>query len=170
MAEHLACEQLLGERRAVDHAERPIAAGAHLVQGARENALSGAALSAQQDRDVVGRCARDDFHHAPHRGARRFQADFRRRVCQARLEIEQASFQLAPRAGRLDHLANLRGCERLGQIVLRTTLHGLDGGVDRGVSGDHDDVQPRTLCEKLRQEIQAVLAAEPEVDESDVVR
>ncbi len=46
VAEQLALQQRLGNRRAVDRQERPVGAAAVLVEGAGDQLLAGAALAA----------------------------------------------------------------------------------------------------------------------------
>src|SRR4029079_15105618 len=50
VAEELALDQRLGQRRAVEGDERPLAARRHRVDAARHQALAGAALAADEDR------------------------------------------------------------------------------------------------------------------------
>ena len=54
MAEQLALEQVLGDRRAVDGDERPLPRGDTLVQRPRHQLLARAALAEQQHGRVAG--------------------------------------------------------------------------------------------------------------------
>src|SRR6185436_5637236 len=59
VAEELALDQRLGQRRAVEGDERSLAARRHRVDDARHQALAGAALAADQDRRAALRHALD---------------------------------------------------------------------------------------------------------------
>ena len=65
-AEELALEQRLGERRAVDGDQRPLAPR-EVVEELRHQLLAGAALAAHQDADAARRHPLDDVQHAAHR-------------------------------------------------------------------------------------------------------
>jgi hypothetical protein len=67
-------------------------------------------------------------------------------------------------------VADLRRRERLGQVVPGTAAHGLDGRLQGGVGGDDDDRDVGVLGQQLRDQIQAALVAEAQVEEDDVVR
>src|SRR5690606_17305565 len=64
VAEQLALDELLGERRAVDRDERARAARAARVDGARDDVLAGAALAEEQDRGRVDLL--EALEHAEH--------------------------------------------------------------------------------------------------------
>ena len=70
----------------------------------------------------------------------------------------------------LDDQPDLRGRERLGQVVRRPALHRLHGRVDRGVGGDDDDLQPGLCGQQPGDQVEPRLGAEPQVDERQVER
>jgi hypothetical protein len=69
VAEELALEQRLGNRRAVDRQEGSVAARAVLVHGARHELLARAALADQQDVGIAGCDAADELADLLHGGA-----------------------------------------------------------------------------------------------------
>ena len=98
VAEQLAREQLLGQRRAVDHDER-LARRACCARGrAREHALAGAVLAAQQDRRVRGRGAARELERRAHLRRLGREVDPGQLVRELRLEIGDAALRSRRRA------------------------------------------------------------------------
>ena len=60
--------------------------------------------------------------------------------------------------------------ERLGEVVERAALDGLDGGVEVAVRGDDDDAGRRGDLAELRERRESVHAGQPHVEEDDVGR
>jgi hypothetical protein len=65
-------------------------------------------------------------------------------------------------------VTDLRGRERLGQVVAGATAHRLDRGVDGRVGGDDHDVEAGVLRHQPRDEIQPGALGELEVHEGQV--
>ena len=70
----------------------------------------------------------------------------------------------------LEDRPDLRGRERLGQVIERTTPHRIDGAIDAGISRDDHDGQPRRQLRQGLEQVQPRLIFEPEVDERHVER
>src|SRR5271156_5552647 len=96
MAEQLALEQCLGNRRAIDRDERRVGAPAQLMKRVGEQLFSGAAFAQQQHRYVGRRNLLDITQHLQHFGALGDDAVYRR--CR-RGFVEPAVFGL-----ELEHL------------------------------------------------------------------
>ena len=142
VAEELARQQLLRQRRAVDVTNgRPRRAALAWI-GARQHALAGAALAAEQHRRVGWR-RRAARRPAPRASAAR-RCEVRRSgdlVGQPPLEVGHLRRQAPLPADALEQVADLRRRERLGQVVPGAAAHRLDGGLDGGVGGDEDDAR-----------------------------
>ena len=69
VAEQLGLDQIVGQRRAVERAERPIAAWAPPMKRARHQLLAAAALSLNQHGEGRRGCALDRLTHLRHRAA-----------------------------------------------------------------------------------------------------
>ena len=142
VAEQLARQQLLGQRRAVDGHERPVAPRALQVHGAREHALAGAALAAEQDRGVGLRGARAATSSTARIAGALRVAD-RRRAPRSASRLSRSRHAHGQRALRLGACSSrcriCAGRERLGQVVPGAAADRLDGGLDGGVGGDDDD-------------------------------
>ena len=116
------------------------------VQRPRQHALAGPVLAAQQHRGVRGRGPRRSDERRPHRrasGSRASPPDPRRPAGPRALHPARGAG--GARASALDHGADLRRGEGLGQVVARAAAHRLHRGVDGGVGGDdhHVEIGPR---------------------------
>ena len=133
VAEQLAREQLLGQRRAVDGDER---AGrrAGSARGARARARPcrcrsrRAAGPARRTRRPRASVVEHRAHRAATRSRGRPRAPRRRAAPRARRPARRAARALGD---LLDDVADLRRRERLGQVVARAALDRLDRGVER---------------------------------------
>src|SRR6185295_3315957 len=101
MAEELALDQLLRQRRAVDRDQRRFRAVTAAMQFARDQFLARPALAHDQDTARNRRNPRDGVPERPHRSA---VADERRVAIEARAERAQLGHQLPARDGVLDLL------------------------------------------------------------------
>ena len=143
MAEELALEHALGQAAHVDRDEGLAGADGDGVQRLGDHALAGAVFAGDEDVGVGGADARDDVEHGPHGG--RLGDEVR-----AALAAEQLVFLLEPAVGAhgaaqvdlvLDDGEQARVVPGLGDEVARAAAHGLDGDVDAGPGGHHDDRQ-----------------------------
>ena len=168
VAEQLAGQQLLGERGAVDGDERPRAPRREPVEQPRQHPLAGAALAPQQHRHVVARGPAHHVQRGLHRRRRGRQLGLGHRVGEPPLQLGEAALQLAPAAVALDRGLDLRGRERLGEVVLGAAPDRLDRGLEGCVGGDEDQLQARPLLEEPRDQVEPTLLAEAQVEEREV--
>src|SRR5581483_2643022 len=168
VAEQLARQQLGRQRRAVDDHERVRVALAERVQPAREHALAGAVLAAQEDRHVVLRRLRQHLEQRLHARRAGVEIDLGRRFAEPRLQVAHLALERAPRRHPLDGLADLRRRERLGQVVARAALNGVDRGRDGGERGDDHHLDARPQREQRRQQVEPVGVAEVQIEEREV--
>ena len=140
MAEQLALEQRLGQRRAVDGHERPgTVSGRRLMDRLGDLLLAGPRLSLDQDGGRGLRDVPDQLEDVEH--PRTLAEDVPERVPLADLGPEGGQFVLqGPFAqGALDQQAEMLGVGRLGQEIVGTHPHGLHGFIDTAMAGGHDD-------------------------------
>ncbi len=98
---------------------------------------------------MIGRLG-DHVEQLMHRGRTRREIDLRRQLVELRAQRHHLPLQSTSRPHALDDVPDLLGCERLGQIVTRATLNGIDRRRDGGVRSDDDDLRARALGEHLR--------------------
>ena len=175
VAEQLALEQRLGQRRAVDRDERPARAPPLLVQRARDQLLAGAALARDQHRRVGGRGAQQGVVHAPHRRA----AADERRAGQAGLvgiAGRVGGQAQAPHLGAqavIAHRARQRqsdrlDLERLGHEVVGAGADRRDRGLQAAERGDHHDRRVGAVGRDPRRDVQARDPRHVQIDDDRV--
>ena len=134
VAEQLALEQRVDDRRAVDRDERLACAGPGLMERARGEFLAGAGLAADQH-DL--RVRRQPLNQAEHLLHHRAAAEHAAELELARdLALERDAPARGARARArmsLEHLPEAIEVERLGEVLARAELDRLDGAVDGGV-------------------------------------
>src|SRR6266566_3190738 len=138
VAEELAVEQRLGEPRAVDGDEGMGGECAPLVDGARDQLLSRAALAAHQDRALVPGDGVDDAVGLLHRRALADQLAEAVQPPDLPAEPRVLALERVELQDPLDGEQDLLRPRVLDQVVRRTELHGLDRALDRAVAGEHD--------------------------------
>ena len=113
------------------------------MNGLGDQLLAGARFAGNENVGTRRRREPDQVEHLPHRF--RLSDDVRVGVLLRQLRFQPLVFLRQPALlERLVHGENyFFVLERLGDVVEGTMLHGLDGPVDRGVGGDHDDWQIR---------------------------
>ena len=134
-----------------------------MVQRAGDQFLAGAALAENQNARIGWRDGLDQFAQLAH--LRRFADDLVERDRFAGARAQRGVFPQEPVAfGAPGHgMEQFLGRKRLGQIVNRAGLDGLDGELGRGVGGDHEHRQFRPLAARAGQKIVAAHPAEPRV-------
>ncbi len=168
MPEELAVEQGLGEPGAVDRDESRVAQHAAQVDRPCDQLLAGAALAAQEHGAAVLADGLDQTIHRLHAGALPDQlaeaaqapdlATERRVLALERRQVEHAlqREQDLLRAGVLD------------EVVGGAELHGLDGGLDRPVAGEHHRGGGDAALVHGAQQVHAVHHRHLEVGQHDV--
>src|SRR5262249_25884997 len=160
VAEELAGQKLLRQRRTVDEHEGSLAARAERVQLARQPTLAGAVLAAQEHGDVVRRRLGEHGEQLadPRRAA--LELDVGRRLVELLLEVYELLGERATGTDLVDELADLRRAERLLQHLARAELDGFHGVGHGAVGGDDDDVDERAGGEQRRDQLETVALAE----------
>ena len=170
VAEQLAGQQLLGQRRAVGDDEGAAARGlwrwmararmllpvpfSPVISTGASVAATRAAMSSTAC--MAGRLAGD--------------LDVGDLLGQAAFQLGDPGGQVALRLELLDQVANLGRRERLRQVVPGAPPHRLDGRLDGAVGGDEDDGQAGLLAEQLGEQVEAALGPQRQVDEGEVIR
>ena len=129
--------------------------GGEAVQRPGEHALPGAVLAAEQHRGIRGGRAAKQGQRRLHRRRPGLQQRLGVQPGQAILEGLHPRPEQPSLAEALDHRAELRGGEGLGQVVARPAAHRLHRGVDRGVGGDDHHVELGVLGQQQGQEVEA---------------
>ena len=142
------------------------------MQAAGCEFLAGAALAGDQDRDVGG-C--DALDHLEDRLHRRRRADQRaENAGVAGLAAGNFEFDvrvlLALTVGVLQDGAEAHGVDGLGDVVVRTQAHRLDGGLDGALRGEHDHHHARLQLLDAGEQLHAVHAWHLQVRDHDAGR
>ncbi len=138
VAEQLALEHPLRERRAVERDEGAVPAGPRAVERLGDQFLARAALAADEDGGVR---VDDLVHHiedALHRLASAEDAGKREGLVDGGLELEVVALQADALAGGTNRLPEHAEIDGLLEVVERSALHRLDGALHRAVAR-HDD-------------------------------
>ena len=140
VAEQLALEQLLGQRRAGDVDERTVRAVAVEVNGLGGEVLAGSGFAGEQHGGgAAGGDAREQRLHLLHRRRRAddgVEAGFLPLAAAQRADFAP---QLAGFERLLDEHRHFVEIERLVDVVVRPELHRLDGVLDSRKRGHQDD-------------------------------
>ncbi len=165
MTEQFVLDERVGDGRAVDGDERPIATGRKLMDGAREQLLACPRLALQQYSRIRGRDTLDGLRNIDD-GAR-LTDDRRQAVALLKLFLEEQV--LVP------HLANLAATakqqkqvidvDRLLDEIVGTQFHGFDRALDRAERGHHNHRTVRIAFLRLAQHRNAIRAGKAKVRE-----
>jgi len=98
----------------------------------------------------------------------RLEIDVRRLGLEPVLEIGHPDRERALHLHLLEQVADLPGCERLLQVVPGTAPDRLHGRLERRVRGHHDDDDIGVLGEELRDEVEAAVHPQPEIEKCNV--
>jgi len=171
VAEQVRLEQVRREAARVHRDEGSIGSRRVRVDGPRDQFLAGAALPFDQDRRPARRRLDDQVEHSAHRRA---LADDVVEAVVALLQVLPERPVLGDEPPALDGVPqdeqDLVVLERFGDVVEGAALHGVDGGVDRRVGGDHDDGHVVVDLLQFVQDGKAVHARHHHVDDGGVER
>ena len=163
--EELALEERLGERGAVDRHERPLAAQAVAVDGARDELLARAALARDQDGARARRDAGDGLVDLDH-GRR--AADH---AAELLARLRQLGLRLRPTAeGPADRRAELLDVHRLADVVDRPRGDGQHRRVDRPERGHDHHRHLRPALAQPPEELEPVELRHADVEHRQVDR
>lgn len=170
VAEELALDEPLGDRRGVDGDEGAIPARTEFVDRPGDDLLAGPALPRDDRRRVAGGEELDGAEELAHRPALADEGPETGAVVEAGLEgAGLTPLRHVFRRG-LEESPQLAVVQRFGQEVLRTALHRLDGGVDAPVGGDEDDRPARVVALEAPEEVEPGGAGEDDVGDDEVGR
>ena len=168
MAKELAFEQRFDHCRTVHHHEGTRASGSELVKSPRHQFLACAGFARHQRCPNVRRQTPDHVEQFLHHGTSADHPVKLELLRQLRVSPQERLPPLDALAHRDQQLAEAVEVERLGQVVERAKLDGLDGGVDAGVTGHETDLACGQSRPNLPQHIQTIDVRHLEVDERDV--
>src|SRR5262245_11623427 len=168
MAEELALQQGLGDRRAVERHERLALARTPLVQGAGGNLLAGAALSGDEHRGARVGNPPEQIVDRRHRRARADQVPEVGRLLDDAAEL----LDLLPQPPVLDGTfeRDHEGVEldRLGDEIVGARADGGDRRLERAEGRDHDGGHVGVTADDLLAELEAVHALQAQIGDDDV--
>ena len=144
VAEELALEERLGERRAVElHEGRLSLRGAVLVDRLRDELLARPALAGDEHARLGRRDLLDDVEDRLHCRARADDVVEAEPLLQARAELRRFALEATALQRAVDDDEELVELDGLGEVVLGPLLHGLHGRVDVRERGHQDDDELR---------------------------
>ena len=170
VAEQLAFEDVLAERRAVERDERLGLARAVLVDGLGHELLARARLALDEHAGVSGRDAFELIDHVAHLGAladHALEAEF---LVQAALQLSVGAMQSRAFGRGQGDRPELFDIERLEQVIEGPLLHCGHGRRDRAVPGHEDHGRFGLLTLGLGEDGQAVDVVHHQVGDHDVER
>ena len=168
VTEQLGLEQRLGNRAAVERDEPLGAAGAVVMNRARDDFLAGAGLAGHENR---ARRRRDGFEQLKERAHRRAAADEPLELVallQLRAQIRVFRFEPALLERRVQRVQQLVELKRLGDEIGRAALDGFDRVLHRSVSGDDDADDVGIAKQGGFEDARAVEAGQAQVGDDDV--
>lgn len=160
--------EIAGERRTVHRDKRPIGTRAARTNPTRKDVLARAALSPQEQDCMRRRRPRGCLQEPNERRAARFEERRFAAFVKFFLKLRQAT----PEPLRLDHSmssqTDLIRCERLGHVVDSAAANRIHSAFDRRVRRDDDHPDIRLTRQNLRQQLDACLGAQPQIQEHHV--
>ncbi len=168
MAEERGLEQLRRHGAGVDGHEGLVAARRVGVDGLGDEFLAGAAFALNENGGAAGRDLRHQVEDAQHDLA--FADDVGEVVAllEGALELQVLFFGAVAGDGRADVGQELFVVPGLLDEVLSAGADGFDDVVDGAVGGDHDDRQFGLAFLDLRQQFEAALAGQGEIEQHEV--
>ena len=163
MAEKLALQQRIHERRTIADRQTMIAHRAELVDGERHKLFSDAGLAAQQDVGVMPRDLSRLVKDLQHRRTLPDDA--------VKFEVlQELLFQLANAFSLGENLRQfVQGTlqpdpfDRFGKVIVGTVFDGFNGRIQGVVAGHQYDLHARVYLESLVEESHAIHAGHPQV-------
>src|SRR6185503_818942 len=171
VAEHFRLEERLGQGRAVDRYQGPIGPAAVLVNELGDDLLTGTAFSADEHRGIGARNLARQVNRFAEERRDADQGDF--------VAVTDLIHQLNPEVlsfprhhygvgGPANQYLEVRGGERLGQIVPGSGPERLDAAGDARITGHDYDDGVLVGLESCLQDLQAGHLRHIEVDQNDV--
>ena len=168
VAEQLALDEVLGNRRAVQLHERTARTRRAFVEHPRDGLFSGTALAGHQDQShgALG----DHFHlgEQPLHSRRRVDEGTAALAPFLRRQIGDPVFQPAGTDGVVNRGHDFFQLERLLDEIVAAELHRGDRALDRAVSGDQDDLGVGRFLFHAPQDVETVGVPEHQIEQHDV--
>ena len=139
VAEELALQQGLAERRAVEAHQRRLGAGAGAVDHLGDQLLAGAGLALDEDAGAARRHLLDHPQQLDHAGVRADDVPESVALAEPLAQPAVLLHQAGALHGALDHHRQHREIEGLGEVVVGALLHRLDGVGDGAEGGHHHE-------------------------------
>ncbi len=168
VAEERGLEQLGRHGAGVDGDEGLVAARRIGVDGLGDELLAGAALALDENGRAAGRDLRDEVEEAQHRLALADDVLEVVALLEGALELDDLFFGAMAGDGGADVGEQLLVVPRLLDEVLGAGANGIDDVADGAVGGDHDDRQVRLQLDDARQQIEAALAGQREIEQQKI--
>jgi hypothetical protein len=168
VAEELALEHGLGQGGAVERDEVVRAARRVRVDRPRHELLARAALAEDEDRRGGGRDLAEDVEDRLHLLAAADDAFEAVALVEGALELDVREDELPLLEGLADLGAEDVEVDRLVQVVVGALVHRLQGGLVRGVAGEHDDLGLGGAAADVAHDVQSRHVAHDQVGEDQV--
>ncbi len=168
VAEERGLEQLGGHGAGVDGDEGLVAARRVGVDGLGDELLAGAAFALDEDGGAAGRDLGDEVEDAQHGLALADDVGEVVALLEGALELEVFFFGAVAGDGGANVGEQLFVVPGLLDEVFRAGADGFDDVVDGAVGGDHDDRQLGLALLDLRQQLEAALAGQGEVEQHEI--
>ena len=168
VAEQLALQQRLRQRRAVHLDQRLLCARRQAVDRLRHHLLAGAALARDQHRGAAGRHLRDHLEHPVHGGGVAEQAARLLLPLQLAAQLAVGKGQLALGQRALDQQAQPLQVDRLLQEVVGAVAHRLHGNLHGRVAGEDDHPHGRVAFGDLLEKLVAGQARHAQIGDHEV--
>ena len=165
MTEELRLDELLGDGGAIDLHKGAVGAGAHAVEGVRDQLLAGAAFPVNQNPPLRGRRERQLLAQGLHGDA---FADDAIAVPKFIAKSAVGASELDFVGGVLERQKGFFKRQRLLYEIEGAELGGADGGLDRPVSRNHDDQRRGAERPNFFKRRQAVHAGQPDIEQDQV--
>ena len=169
VAEEGGFEQVGRDGAGVDGDEGLVAARRVGVEGLGDELFAGAALALDEDGGAAGRDLGDEVEEAQHGLALADDVFEVVALLEGALELDDLFFGAVAGDGGADVGEELLVVPGLLDEVLGAGADGVDHVADGAEGGDHDDGQVGLHLEDARQEIDAALAGQGEVEEEEIV-
>ena len=158
-------QEIRGNCARVDRYERPVTARTEAVDGPCHQLFAGARLANHEDRRAGRGGAAHELEDLLDSPAR---ADDLAHALETTPEIQVFHQQCPTLSGAPHQVQDLFVLERLRDVMEGATAHGLDGRLDRGVGGDHDDRKLGVELPDFRQQLETRPIGKHEVEKDDI--
>ena len=168
MPKKFAFEEFLTQGRTGDDAQGFACPAAPAMDRPGQHGLAGAAGTAQQDHRLRRRHLPGQGQRPLHAGMLGNQGDAGMQPFQILLQGGDMLLHAANRRHPAGDQFNLFWGKGFGNVIRRPPPHGFHGGIDRGIGGNHHDLEPRTGSQQNGDQIQTILGSQPQIHKRQV--